>query len=387
METVKVGHGRECITPPMGMKMAGYGRRTEGATDVHDDLFINAVVLESQDEKVALLTYDLCGLNTKMVAEIKSAIREDTGLEPGQILMNWSHTHSGPALGRKEPDEIQKAYWGDLTRKSLLALGAALEDTAPATLSAGAAPVDVGCNRRVRREDGATVLGHNPDGPTLHEMTVWRLARSDKPDVVLFSTPMHGTVLGGWSLTITAEWMGRARERLETEVPNTRFVFLQGCGADQDPYYTVRSEFRMRGTFGELEQHGKAAATSVRQALEEMHEVSALPLRSVLQSVELPPKEKGGEPQQLPLHGVRLGDAMIAALGCEAVVEYALFGREVSPAKETLILGYSNGWMGYLPTADMHPDGGLEVVRSRVAAESEQIVKDAMQQLFQDLAG
>ena len=68
MDALKVGHGRECITPPMEIKMAGYGERKEGAGDVHDDLLLDVVVLESQDNKVALFAYDLCGLDAEMVA-------------------------------------------------------------------------------------------------------------------------------------------------------------------------------------------------------------------------------------------------------------------------------------------------------------------------------
>ncbi|MCK4283621.1 MAG: hypothetical protein KAX44_04820, partial [Candidatus Brocadiae bacterium] len=294
MDVLRVGHGRECITPPLGIKMAGYGARTEGAADVHDDLFLNAVVLESQDDKVALLTYDLCGLNAEMVAEIKSAIREDIGLEPEQILLNWSHTHAGPSLGRKEPDETQKGYRSDLTRKSVRVLGAALEDTAPATLSAGVAPVDIGCNRRERFEDGRVWLGVNPEGPALHEMTVWLFARQDKPDVILFSTAMHGTTLGGKNLRLSAEWMGSAVRNLESERADVRAIFLQGCGGDQNPYASVIDN--VRGTFEEIEQHGRDAADAVRQALQQMRQLDPLPLRSVARTAELPPKEEDGEP-------------------------------------------------------------------------------------------
>ncbi|MCK4283603.1 MAG: hypothetical protein KAX44_04730, partial [Candidatus Brocadiae bacterium] len=248
----------------------------------------------------------------------------------------------------------------------------------------GAAPVDVGCNRRERQPDGSIKLGHNPGGPCLHEATVWRFARTGGDDVVLFSIPMHGTTLGQRNLSLSAEWMGRAVHFLETESPDMKVVFLQGCGGDQDPYYTV-SEGR-RGTFDELEQHGRDAATAVRTALEKMRELNPLPLRSVLWTTELPPKEDDGEPQSLPLHGVRVGDAVLVALGCEAFVEYALFGRATSPAKETLILGYSGGSVGYLPTADVYESGGYETRTSKVAPQSEQIVKEAMRRMFEELA-
>ena len=80
METVSVGHGRECITPPLGIRMVGYASRTEGAADVHDDLFVNAVVIEHGDERVAMLTYDVCLLSLGQADEFKAAIQDATGL-------------------------------------------------------------------------------------------------------------------------------------------------------------------------------------------------------------------------------------------------------------------------------------------------------------------
>ncbi len=383
MDTLRVGHGRECITPPLGIKMVGYARRTEGAADVHDDLFVNSVVLENGGERVAILTYDVCLLRNAHAAEFKAAIQEQTGLEPDQVLLNTSHTHAGPSLGGPEADPMENDYRRDVVRKSLKALQAALADVAPAPLSVGSAHLDIGGNRRERQPDGSIWLGRNPDGPTLQEVTVWRFARADRPDVVLFSAPVHGVVLGQWNLTVTGEWMGRTVQRLEVEMRDTRFVFLQGCCGDQNAYATTRDN--RRGTFGELEQAARTACAAVQKALEDMKELAGAPLRSVIRTEQLPPKDEDGEPQQLNLHGIRLGDAMVVALGCEPFVEYALFGRDISPAKATLVLGYSDGGIGYLPTADAYPEGGYEVSSARVAPESEQIAKEAIRDIFGEL--
>jgi hypothetical protein len=385
MDTVSVGHGRECITPPLGIRMVGYASRTEGAADVHDDLFVNAVVIEHADERVALLTYDVCLLSLGQADEFKAAIREATGLEPDRVLLNTTHTHAGPALGDREENEVQEQYRAEVIRRSLRALRVALADASPAEFSAGTAPLDIGCNRRELRADGQIVLGENPDGPTLHEVDVWRFAREHKPDVVVFSVPLHGTTLGEWNLSITGEWMARAIQRLECRAPGARFVFLQGCGANQNPYSTNRNG--VRGTFGEMEEHAQAASVSVRQALSHVRELSPLPIRVVTRTAELPPKEEGGEAKQLRLQGIRLGDAMLVALSAEVFVEYTLFGREVSPAQATLVLGYSNGNIGYLPTAVVYPEGGYEIRTTGVGPDAERITHEAIRAVFRGLAG
>ncbi|MCK4376067.1 MAG: hypothetical protein KAX19_12085 [Candidatus Brocadiae bacterium] len=385
MNDLKVGHGRECITPPLGIRMVGYAARTDGAAEVHDDLFVNAVVLEGGDQKVAILAYDICLFRTEMAGMGKSLIEEATGLRPEQVLLNTSHTHAGPALGgRDEPREDEENYRAEVLQKSLRALRTALAGTAPAVFSAGSAPVDIGCNRRERQEDGTIKLGHNPDGPSLPEMTVWRFARSQMPDVVLFSTPMHGTTLGGENLSISAEWMGLAVHYIEAASPDVRAVFLQGCGGDQDPYYSL--DTGARGTFQEVEQHGRDAAAAVGKALEGTRQLDPLPLRTVLREVALPDKEDASERRAMPIHGLRIGDAMLVALGCEAFVEFALFGRATSAADETLLLAYSNGNVGYLCTADAFETGGYEPSTSRVAPQSEQIAKQAIREVFAALA-
>ena len=88
----------------------------------------------------------------------------------------------------------------------------------------------------------------------------------------------------------------------------------------------------------------------------------------------------------LQLHGIRLGDAMLVAMSAEVFVEYALLGRQASPAQATLVLGYSNGNVGYLPTAAAYPEGGYEINTTKVGPDSERIAQEAIEAVFHDLA-
>lgn len=382
MSALHVGHARRCITPPLGIKMSGYASRTEGATGVHDDLFLDAVALRADGTTLLLFSYDLISFNNDIAAEMKSAIGARTGVAPEQILLNTSHTHAGPRLGAFGGEDFDADYRSSVADKSAEAGAEAIADLAPAEFSAGSAPLEIGCNRRESTPRGV-ILGHNPDGPTLKEVRVWRLARQGAPDVLLFSHPMHGTTLGGQNLIISAEWMGAAKAYIESDVPNTRAVFLQGCGADQDPYYSMING--VRGTFEEVDRHGRTAATSVLQALKNVRPIHPLPIRTATRTVVLPGKEDPTQTRELALRSWRLGEAVLVALGAEAFVEFALFGQAVSPAPETLILGYSDGNIGYLCTANVYAEGGYEANTTGVAPQAEEITKQAMQDILREV--
>jgi hypothetical protein len=364
--------------------MVGYGSRTDGAEAVHDDLFVNAVALSDGGDPVLMVAFDLCLLTHELAAIFKEAITGETGLAANRIFLNTSHTHAGPTLGAwGTPTEQALAYRARTITDTVAAAQEALDDLKLARLRVGSAALDIGCNRREMLADGTVILGHNPAGPTVKRVTTWALAREGVPDIVLFSAPMHGTTMGGKNLTLSAEWMGMAVQYIEAEHPGTRAVFFQGCGADQDPYYS--REGGRRGSLPEVEQHGHTAAAAVHTAMAGAHPIQAVPLRVASRAVDLPPKEAGGEGKTLALHGLRLGDAAILALSAETFVEFAIYGEATSPAAETLVLGYTDGNIGYLCTADAFPDGGYEIRTTQVAPESEAIVKDAMADLLGEI--
>ena len=384
MAPLQVGHGRRCITPPLGTSMMGYGPRTEGARDIHDELFVNAVALEADGRRAAILAYDLCFFGLPLVERTKAAVRDAAGLEPEQVLLNTSHTHAGPAVGHWHGQQPDAAYEQSLLAASAGAAADALEDLSQAALSVGTGRLDIGCNRRERRADGAIVLGVNPDGPTLPELTAWRLARPTGPDVVVFSVPMHGTTMGGENLSISAEWMGLAVARYEADHSDARAVFLAGCGADQNPY-------RDPGGFGQMGEHAQSTAAALSDALARAADVDALPLRTVLRPVPLPLQGAEGGTWPLPLHGLRLGDAVLIGLGCEPFVEFASFGKGLTPP--VLVVGYTDGSVGYLPTADAYEHGGYETIANGnfnvgrpFVPEAESIVKDAMREILAELS-
>jgi neutral ceramidase len=358
MEALRVGHGRVCITPPGPVRMMGYAGRTELSRGVHDDLFANAVALESGDRRVLILALDVCSLNLDGVTELKAAIGERTGLSPEQILINTSHTHAGPLVARRPGAEFDEIYFGMMTARAVEAVVAALADLAPATLAVGSAAVEIGWNRRERTPEGEIILGVNPEGPSLPEVTLWcfdrgvRAGGREREAIVLFSLPIHGTTMGADNLYLSAEWMGAAVRHIENADTGVRAVFLQGCSGNQNPYRDER-------TFERMAQHGTAVGEAVIEALASAETVSSWPLINLVRTIEIPYAEGQGR-GVCPLHALRIGDTVLIGLGGEVFIEYALYGRERSTAVSTMILGYTDGSVGYLPTAIAYEEGGYE---------------------------
>lgn len=380
---LEVGHSREDITPPVGTHMMGYASRKEPCEGIHDELTADAVAVSDGERTVLLVALDVCSLGLRNVAELKRAIQTETGVGPDEVIVNTSHTHAGPMVARREHASFEAAYFADMCAKTARAARASLEDMRPATMSVGAAPLDIGCNRRERKPDGQIILGVNPEGATLAEVTVWRFSREGAKDVVLFSAPVHGTTMGGENLMISAEWMGAAVREIEKAAPEVSAVFLQGCAGDQNPYRDERA-------FERVAEHGRAASGAVGEAMGSAEGVCPLPLVNRTKEVALPCED--GSTMQLPLHGLRLGDALAVGLAGEVFVEYALFGRERSKARSTLVLGYTDGSVGYIPTEAAFAEGGYETIAYKYFPDGkpwsptvESVVKDAISELLEDL--
>ena len=70
---------------------------------------------------------------------------------------------------------------------------------------------------------------------------------------------------------------------------------------------------------------------------------------------------EGGRPMvRLPVRFLRINDTLIWSAPVEMFCEIAMAVRNQSPFAHTFYFGYTNGWLGYLPTAEGFAEGGYE---------------------------
>ncbi|MGV3560918.1 neutral/alkaline non-lysosomal ceramidase N-terminal domain-containing protein [Larkinella arboricola] len=388
----KAGVARTVITPKPGLWMAGFAARTRPSDGTLHDLWAKALVLEDESGKQAVLvTTDLLGFPKKLSDRIREQLRGKYNLSKAQIILNGSHTHSGPVLQDAltdiypfESDQVAKIaqYSATLETQIVELVGNALKNREAVTLHAQNGVTRFQVNRR---NNSAAVLHRLPElqGPNEYAVPVIKVLNS-KGDLkaVAFGYACHPTVLDGYQWS--GDYAGFAQLELEKAHPGVTALFFQGAGADQNalPRHSVPL----------AQQYGRELAAAVERVLAEpMRNLSArlttaysevdldfakspteTDLRNVMKS-DVPYQKryaermlaqlKRGEPfpksYAYPVQVWQLGDQPLISLGGEVVIEYAIKLKQIF-GPDAFVAAYSNDVMGYIPSTTVLREGGYE---------------------------
>jgi hypothetical protein len=326
-----------------------------------DPLHARALVLVSGDDRVAVITLDITETNEADVADIRRAVSAAIKVPAGNILINASHTHSGPLsagyrwIGIPEKRKFTDAYLEKWARElpGLCAKAARAADAArqSVTLSIGRANVSEWLfNRRPVRPDGAVQSYALPPDPTSLpgglrfgpvDPTATVLSFRDaggKSVVTLLHLACHAVSVYPTRKGISADWPGAACRNLKESLGG-EVLFIQGCAGDIVPARRGLEASREMGAFI-ADRAAKAAAQALLLAPARMAVSCAL--------VGLPLMPAGashlGQPN-LPaeIQVITLGDLALVALPGEPLIGLGQAIQKESPYPHTLVLGYSNG--------------------------------------------
>ena len=123
--------------------MAGYGARKKQSKGVRQDLYVKALALEDQTGKTAvLITLDRVEIGREQAGVIAERCQKQFGLTRDRLVLNVSHTHSGPVIGtppayadvNQNQAQVIRRYTAALLEKVVGAIGASIQNLAPATL-------------------------------------------------------------------------------------------------------------------------------------------------------------------------------------------------------------------------------------------------------------
>lgn len=415
----KAGVARVRITPETPIWMSGYASRNHPSEGVAQDLWAKALAIEDKKgNRVVVVTTDLIGLPRTVADEIAARCVKQYGLDRAHLLLNSSHTHTGPVIGSmlvtmwdlpaEQTSAIQQ-YTRSLIEKVVQVVGSAVQDLSPAEIALGTGETGFGMNRREFTSKGVR-LGVNPSGPVDHTVPVLRIAAPDgKIRAVLFGYACHNTTFNGDMYRISGDYAGYAQETIETLHPGATAMFLMLCGGDQNP--------QPRGTEALAQQHGHELAGAVENTLKEKLTKVSGPIQAAFLTTELPlgpytredfealKNDRAPQRRRLaeatlkafderraihnvsyPAQAIRFGKIVtLVALGGEVVVPYDLELKREYRRERLIVAGYSNDVMCYIPTAQMLKEGGYEPVDSMVyygfpapfASEVEDRVLDA----------
>jgi hypothetical protein len=379
--------------------MAGYAARIGPSEGTHDELTIGALVIERDGRRLVILAADIAGIDTALVDEISSA----ADIERSELLLCASHTHSGPIgvtarLHPADDDRSNPALRAEFVAVSAAMIAEAVRQIEPAELLFGSIEArELAANRNA---------ANGPFDPTL---SVLAARRGDRElFAVLVHFACHPTVLSAENRLISADFVGPLRHAYGQLFPSATMLYGNGAAGD------VSTRFVRRGQdFEEAERIGAGLALASMKAL-----ASARPLDGPIaygrQTVPLPPRlleQISGETQpagdsaaerrkrETKAQGAALLRKLIAAgegavpatldlevwaLGELALISvpgelFASLGARIVRAARglALVVGYANGYVGYLADADAHEQGTYEALASPFAADAGEGVVEA----------
>jgi hypothetical protein len=256
------GTGRRGINPPPNIAHGGWGaQKHEQAAGIDMDLWTTALALCDQATTALILDVDIQILTNDRADQLRSAVREATGLPMQSIRASATHTHSGPVPYRswiEKGYELVGPWFDDLARWCAEAARDAIANLQPVELRAGRGECLINANRRCVTNSGERFLGVNPDGPCDHEALVLRLdTLSGQPVATLVNYACHGTIMGPANRLITPDFPGPMRRVVE-EAIGGRCLFLQGSSGNQGPVQGFQADTKVYRRLGAVLGHEAA---------------------------------------------------------------------------------------------------------------------------------
>lgn len=421
------------VTPRVPVALGGYLERgDQPATGTHDRLTASLLLLsdESGQRAVCWVSVDALSLDDETCARIRDEVAEGAEISPDAVLVCCTHTHSAAAPWSRLsfwPDQVSDDTQLDRLVKDISKAALRLPKTR-SVVSAGWASVadgGIGTNR------------YDPLGPHDRSTGVLTLRQGDGTIVaILFDYACHPTVLGHANYEYSADFPAATRSVAAAALLAAQGVetppvlaFLQGAAGDVSTRFTRRAQ-----DFAEMQRQGgilagavlrgalEAEPASLSDAIPAVYRVTVpVPTRALPGKAEAAQaltaaraaweaeRDRGADTPRgriartryegtmvqseqvaaglpdhfdLPISVVALGDVAWVHLPVEPFTCYASSIRDASPFTQTRIVGYTDGYFGYLADAAAHDEAVYEAISSPFDPNGAAVLVDAAAKLL-----
>ena len=204
-----VGHGKSNITPGEPVATAGYGkRRGRPYYNVHDSIFVRALVIDNGAERVAIVSADLL-IIPPAVTEILEEKLQTIGFSLKNTYLTATHSHNSIGhWGEGATRFIYGAYEDSIVHfiadRIVRSIRAATENILPARLKYGAFAVPEAVRNRL-------IKGGDEDP----YVRVVEVHRADSSRLVMLSYAAHATCLSQSTIELSRDYPGMVVDALE----------------------------------------------------------------------------------------------------------------------------------------------------------------------------
>ena len=402
---IKVGFGQRVITPEIGAEMPGSISK-RFAQNVHDDLLVNAMVVDDSDTQLVLVGLDALSIKRSTTLNARGQIADATGIPADNVLIAASHTHNGGPIADVFMSEADTAYCDCVASQIAQAAIEGYEKREAATLVIGAGHEgSVAFNRRFRMKDGSerthpgvgnpdTVQVAGPIDPMVG--VIGAINQSCKFLGCWVNYCCHATLgVGGGGFS--ADYIYYLRKTVQQAMRADHAVIVFGNGASGDVTQVDNLRDRPINRDQEGKQSGECwgwhvgttVGAEVIKVLARMDYTDEVPLVCATETLELPLRDLGDaslnqaqswgdqavwarelellkeikkiEPSvTAEVQMMQIGAAGLIAVPAEYFCQYGLDIQECSPFDPTFVVSLANGCVGYVPTPQAFVGGGYE---------------------------
>ncbi len=389
------GEGVVTTTPPLGIEMAGFHRpvgKRRVITGIRQPTAARALVVRQQDVQAAIVSLDICGVSRDFVRRVRNRAAKQIGIPAGNIHICATHTHSMPTFRFfRQWGAISPKYRTQVEGLIVQALERAKADLAPAELYVGKSrAVGANYNRTSRtwKTDNQFKADSTDDERWLDtRVHVLRFDRSGAGrNLLWYHFSAHPVCYTDGNAG--PDWPGLV-EQLVLEKQKISPVFLQGHCGDVNPGSGKPRLGHPEKIAAEMSAAiGRALDGAVSVPIESIAHAAAqceLSLdierfRSQIEQYRKDPSQcargqwvdagfaadwfKSATEWDLardklaaPISALRLGGCGLLFHPSEL---YSYFGLAIgrgSPLEHTVVVGYSDAFIGYLPDPNAYKAG------------------------------
>lgn len=400
---MQIGSAFRDITPSRPLPLQGQ-MHERIPTHTRDPLTANAIAFADGGTRVVLVSCDLCILPDEFVRPLQEQCERRHGISARNVLIAATHTHLGPCMVSYNiwAQKIDAEYRAWLDEQIVDLVGRALTDLEELPLHAGKGWLEhMGWNRMGLHHGGAKSDMYYGSwkadfagvaGPRDGDVPVIFARRADGTvKAVVTGFASHPNCCEG-DTYFSADLAGAARVLVRQHLgANVGFVYLTGAAGDTAPTIMVNNPRNVQPWRGELglQRSGaylgaeivKTIAAAVDpmpdQTLRIAQETQRLGYRPW--PADLDPAQFGSEgmrryfraahdawpaltrdtpPAEVRLNVLRLGTAALCTNPAEFYCHHGLSIKDSSPAALTMVAELTDGYCGYVPTAQQFPLGG-----------------------------
>lgn len=394
MARFRIGAAKKEITPSLPVELSGYIRRFGKATGIHDPLLANFLSVEKEGKQVLFISLDLLFFDNDFSLKTRKKISEELKMEEKNILIAATHTHSAPGIHPFRNIDSRDKNWEEQVFDILIqGSRETFQNLIKATVGTSLGFTFIGKNRRIER---------GPVDPYFPILCFFD--ERELPLAVAANYGCHPVVLDERNLLISVDYVGYFRSYLnEFFSSDIVTLFYTGACGDVDPV--------SRGSFSAAEKLGKTLAEEALKEIKKMKFNSDIEIKTEEVSFKIPyewlpdPEEakdiyektlshyegavkkgdkeamkiqkafllwaedlkKKANESKLPscleckLQCIKLGDAVFLSFPFELFSSISLVLREKSGIENLFMVGYANGYNGYLPDESSYAEGGYEI--------------------------